>query len=147
MRTILSTTIISIILTSHAQAGEPPPLPPGEQLARSERFQGAVAEALGDERARAIALENPTHYLRLHGVAVPETVSVDFLPDLRFQPIDYPTDDWNPYVFTQFNCRQYWVPARDDSGKLTGGYELQTVCLGFRVTSNRVPGGPIGHRR
>jgi hypothetical protein len=138
MRVIMLATTIGIaLLAPRARAGELPP------LVGSPQVQSALAEALDNPDSRARALRDPVGYLNAHGVEIPEGVDVDFFPDLgALTPPGRPTPEWEPYVLTQFDCRQYWV--RD--GK-PPRYELQTVCLGLRVAGNRIPGGPIGTRR
>jgi hypothetical protein len=109
------------------------------------RSAAALLADAPDEWDRAMA--DPHAWLRAKGIRVPECVRFEFVREqsasMPLPPGPIPDPEWVPFMIRQFNCRTYWVPKKDDQGRVTG-YEEVSICFGFRIVPAHIPGGPRG---
>ena len=115
-----------------------PLLDAAEKLAGSEAFGALVARLPADERLRRQAEKDPAGLLREHGLELPDELGVRFTSRTDLKAVR-PTPDWMPFTLVLTNCRTYWVS--DEPGEPP---KQQTVCWGFELLPNPLPGGPIG---
>jgi hypothetical protein len=129
---------------------------PGEEqgrallaLARDRRFQAAVSGLVDTPAEWDRALADPAGWLRARDSEVPQQVAARWTKALTISKppgpeiAAKPGPDWIPFAIRQVNCRTFWVPEKDDDGKIVG-YEEVTVCLGLELVPSPVPGGAIG---
>ena len=100
-----------------------------------------------DEWDRAMA--DPRAWLRAKGVHVPDGLRIEFVSELSTSTplpprgLGNPGPDWVPFSIRQFNCRKYWLPKKDDKGRIIS-YEEVSICFGFSIVPEQIPGGPRG---
>ena len=81
-------------------------------FAANARTQSAIQNALGDRKAAAIALENPSAFFASKGVKIPKRLTIGaFDHPLRSVPVP----DRFPWIIEFFNCRTYFVRECDNS--------------------------------
>jgi hypothetical protein len=108
-------------------------------FSRSPAFLGAFFAAHGDDDLRRQAVDDSKGFLDALGVLIPRGVSVTFFEGKRPPAAPaMPGPDWNEFTITLTNCRTYWRKNKD------GKPEQVTICLGFVITRNPVPGGIRG---
>ena len=118
------------------------------EFARNERVQTSMAALMETPEEWDNAMLDPSAWLAGQGLEVPEGFSAVITKDISFPepvvPVDIgmPGPDWQPYHIEFTNCRTYWIPVRDERGKLIK-YSQETVCFGIEFIYNRQP-GPVG---
>jgi len=115
-----------------------PALDAAEKLAGSDALASLMARLPPDEKLRRQAEEDPARLLREHGLELPPELVIRFTRRTEVK-VTRPTPDWTPFTIRLTNCRTYWVS--DEPGEPP---REQTVCFGFELGPNPVPGGPIG---
>ena len=117
-------------------------------LSRDERFQTTISSLIDTPEEWDKAMSDPSAWLRTRGLELPEDLTVEIIKQLSTsKPMDpanigMPGPDWMPFTIEQFNCRTYYLPTKDEEGRIMG-YEEVTICLEFKLMPNRIPGGPI----
>lgn len=107
-----------------------------EGLANSEATAQFAVAFWNDPAVSERFEQRPAETLAEFGVKVPK--ELDVVP-LGSRTLGKPTPDWTPFQIRFSRCRTMVV--RDpDSGRL----KTETVCFGFEIVPNHVPGGPIG---
>jgi hypothetical protein len=107
-----------------------------DELSADPALTKLVVEGARDEGLRERALRDGPSFLGEQGINVPDGLEVKFLDDpMRDQPVP----DFELFTIRFFNCRTYWVQG--EPGKPP---KKETVCFGFEIVPNPVPGGPIG---
>ena len=118
------------------------------EFARNEAVQSSMATLMDRPEEWDGAMTDPASWLAAQGLEVPEGFSAVITKEISFpEPVDpvdigMPGPDWLPYHIEFTNCRTYWIPVRDEQGKLIK-YSKETVCFGIEIIYNRQP-GPIG---
>lgn len=114
-----------------------PALEAAEKLAGSERFASLVARLPADEKLRRLAHEDPARLLRENGLELPPELAVRFTSRTELK-VARPAPEWLPFTVRLTNCRTVWVREEPDEPP-----REQTVCFGFELVPNPLPGGPI----
>jgi hypothetical protein len=118
-------------------------------LARDPRFQAAVSSLVETPEEWEGALTDPAGWLRARGLELPQDLAVRLTKDLSIsKPLGpeiagKPDPDWIPFAIREINCRTFWLPKRNDQGKIVG-YEEVRICFGFEIAPTPIPGGPLG---
>lgn len=118
------------------------------EFARNEGVQTSMATLMDRPEEWDNAMADPAIWLAAQGLEVPEGFSAVITKDISLtEPVDpanigMPGPDWVPYEIRFTNCRTYWVPVRDNQGKIIKLRE-ETVCFGIEIVMNRQP-GPVG---
>ena len=133
-----------------------PRLPGAEQIqnlmefARNERVLTSIATLIDRPEEWDNAMTDSASWLAVQGLEIPAEFSAVITKSISFpEPVDtvdigMPGLDWLPYNIEFTNCRTYWIPVRDDQGKLIK-YNKETVCFGIEFIYNRQPSS-VGHR-
>jgi len=93
-------------------------------------------------------MTDPAAWMREQGLKLPKGMQALMTKEISFSkpinPLDIgmPGPDWFPFNIKFTNCRTYWVAIRDDQGRITG-YHEETICFGFELMFNPLP-GPLG---
>lgn len=118
------------------------------EFARNERVQTSMPTLMETPEDWENAMADPSAWLAGQGLEVPEGYSAVITKDISIpRPVDpatlgMPGPDWLPYNIRFTHCRTYWVPVRDEQGKLIE-YREETICFGIEFLYNRQP-GPVG---
>jgi hypothetical protein len=108
-----------------------------EKFSRSGRVAKLAVALWRDPELGARFDESPEKVLEEFDVKVPEGLRV--VP-LGFGELGKPGPDWVPFQIRLTNCRTVYVRDDEPPHKL----REETVCFGFEIIPNRIPGGPLG---
>ena len=107
-----------------------------EELGRSPELHAAFSEAIADPRLWEQATRDPQAFLSERGVEFPKGLAIEFLDDpLKGRPVP----DFEFFTIRLTRCRTFWMKKKN-----TPGFEEVTICFGWEIVPNPVPGGPIG---
>ena len=118
------------------------------EFVRNEGAQTSMATLMDRPDEWDNAMADPANWLAAQGLEVPEGFSAVITKEISIEEsvdpatLGMPGPGWLPYKIEFTNCRTYWIPVRDEQGKLIK-YSKETICFGIEFIYNRQP-GPVG---